>query len=219
MRGHFPISELHNFITTETPVFLELGAHHGWPTRTFLQEFPKAQVFAWEPDPRNVTRFRQLVRSDRVTLYPAAIGATDGETTFYVSGGPGMKGAHYGKPEGWTFSGSIRKPTVHLEYFPEVTFDKQITVPLMSLDKWFRDTCPVEVIDFIWADLQGAEEDMIAGGRETLAHTLFAHLEYSDHGLYEQQIGLQQLLALLPDFETVEIFKTDVLVRNKRLAR
>ncbi len=59
---------------------------------------------------------------------------------------------------------------------------------------------------------------MVLGGREALAHTRLAHLEYSDHGLYENQIGLKQLLAMLPDFEAVEIFETDVLVRNKRLA-
>lgn len=119
-------------------------------------------------------------------------------------------------PNGWDLSGSLRKPTGHLEALPWCTFDDVITVRTQTLDTWCGNE-GVSAIDFIWADMQGAEVDLIRGGRESLARTRFLYMEYSDHELYEGQPSLRTLLSLLPDFKVLHRFSGDVLLANTSL--
>nr|WP_283807556.1 FkbM family methyltransferase [Bradyrhizobium retamae] len=42
------------------------------------------------------------------------------------------------------------------------------------MDDWCSEA-NLKHIDFIWMDVQGAESDVIAGGRHTLSNTRFAH--------------------------------------------
>ena len=72
-------------------------------------------------------------------------------------------------------------------------------------------------IDLIWADVQGAEGDLIEGGRQALARTRYFYTEYDDQELYEGQIPLAKLLSLLPEFEIVPRYRWDVLLRNRAI--
>ena len=63
--------------------------------------------------------------------------------------------------------------------------------------------------------MQGAEGDLIKGGRETLANTRYFYTEYNNRELYEGQLGLRELLSLLPDFDVVQRYPHDVLLRNR----
>ncbi|WP_448379798.1 FkbM family methyltransferase [Gloeomargarita sp.] len=113
-------------------------------------------------------------------------------------------------------SGSIRKPKKHREVFPWCTFEQTIQVPTQKLDTWWQ-TAGFPQIDFIWADVQGAEVDLIQGGKKALAHTRYLYTEYANVELYEGQIPLREILRLLPDFQLVYRFSGDVLLKNKRL--
>ena len=118
--------------------------------------------------------------------------------------------------KGWDQSGSLRRPTGHVTRFPWCTFNRTTTVEVRTLDAWSRKHVPGG-IDFIWADMQGAEGDLATGGRETLARTRYLWCEYSDEEFYEGEPTLGELLDLLPDFEVVRRLPTDVLLRNARL--
>ena len=81
----------------------------------------------------------------------------------------------------------------------------------------------VKTVDLLWADVQGAEVDLIEGGRETLARTSYLYTEYSNAELYAGQINLEEILARLPGWRVVQNFPTtedyaDVLLENTRLA-
>jgi hypothetical protein len=73
----------------------------------------------------------------------------------------------------------------------------------------------VDSIDFIWADVQGAEVDLINGGRATLSNTRYFYTEYSNRELYAGHIDLKTLLKSLPEFEVVHRYETDMLLRNR----
>lgn len=88
-------------------------------------------------------------------------------------------------------------------------------VSTRRLDTWAADE-GVDSVDFIWADVQGAEIDLINGGRVTLSNTRYLYTEYSNRELYEGQVGLKTLLKSLPEFEVVHRFAHDVLLRNRR---
>ena len=71
-------------------------------------------------------------------------------------------------------------------------------------------------MDFIWADVQGAEGDMVAGGPTLFANTRFMLTEYSDDEMYEGQATLRSLRRLLRGWRVVIRYRDDVLLRNTR---
>jgi hypothetical protein len=84
----------------------------------------------------------------------------------------------------------------------------------MKLDTWFQSS-GLDRIDFVWADVQGAEGDLILGGKETFnKHVKYFYTEYSNMELYENQLNLEQILQLLPTFNIVTQFEGDVLLKN-----
>ena len=191
------------------PVILDVGCNDGEHTQMFRQVFPCAHIYSFEPDKRAQHRFRQ--RNPGEQLLPVAVGASDGEAPFYQSHGDGVT-----QVSEWDYSGSIRQPKNHLVVHPWCGFDDPTMVVQTTLDTW-RRTANVDVVDFIWADVQGAEGDLVKGAEETLRRTRFFYTEYNDSEMYIGQVTLAQLRGLLPDFEVVHVYSDDVLFRNVRL--
>lgn len=210
-------------LQTDSPVILDIGANDGETTADFLRQFPGARIAAFEPDPRAIRKFKARINDSRVRLYETAIGAVDGRAEFHVSSGvppwattnPKIEERHY--PEGWDQSGSLRAPKNHGQFWPWVKFENTITISVMRLDSWVVGYFegPSLPIDLIWADVQGAEGDLIAGGQWTLKRTKFFWTEYSDSEWYEGQPPLRELAAMLPDFEIIRTFPKDVLFWNR----
>jgi FkbM family methyltransferase len=179
-------------------VFLELGAHQGTDT-AWLARVPDVTVHAFEPDPRN-----DPSAAPNVIVNRAAISDRDGRGPFVLSA--------QGWGREWTYSSSLKQPKNHLVHYP-VTFGDAIEVDTVRLDSYCRLHAP-GVVDFIWADIQGAEGEMVRGGLETLARTRYLYTEFSDMELYEGQATLADLLALLPGFRVLELWDENVLLEN-----
>ncbi|HKO99536.1 MAG TPA: FkbM family methyltransferase [Pyrinomonadaceae bacterium] len=189
------------FSNAAPKVFLELGAQQGTDT-AWMADIPGVTLHAFEPDPRN-----QPAASDNVLLHRFAIADRDGAGSLILS--------TTGWGQEWTHSSSIKQPKNHLLRYP-VEFGNAVTVDLVTLDS-FTERMGMDQIDFIWADIQGAEGEMIRGGSRTLARTRFLYTEYSDDELYEGQIGLSEILEMLPDYRVVELWPDDVLLENTRV--
>jgi len=193
------------------PVIVECGANTGSDTVKFLARWPDARIYCFEPEPRAIAEWRATVTSPRATLFEVALAAVDGETTFHRSSGRRPSDSDPAAAP-WNQSGSIRRPTGHLERWPWVTFEETITVATRSLDSWAVEH-GIDRVDLIWADVQGAEEDLVRGGLATLSRTRYLYTEVADEECYEGQIDLPGLLALLPGWKVVARFPNDVLVR------
>jgi len=215
--GSIQRSEIRALLGKDNPIILEIGSHNGGHTQWFLDLFPTCKVFCFEPDPRARRQFKEQIVDDRVQLFDVAISDTDGVTDFYMSGGLPTADWRTEMPDGWDASGSIRRPKNHLKSAPWCTFNDKIKVVTKRLDTWCKDA-GIESVDFIWADVQGAEVDLINGGTKTLSRTRYFFTEYSNHELYEGQINLRTLLKLVPDFEVIQRYREDVLLRNKLIA-
>jgi 2-O-methyltransferase len=215
--GELSDDDLRNLVGRPDPVILDIGCNDGAEIDRFLKLFPKCQVHAFEPDPRPRARFKKHIRDKRVKLWPLAISAEDGEAEFHMSSAseapPGLQ-----MPEGgeWDLSGSLRKPAKHLDFHPWVKFDRTMKVQTKRLDTFCTEQ-KLARIDFIWADVQGAEADLIAGATASLKFTRFFYTEYNEHEMYQGQMGLRKLIGLLPDFEVVVRFPDDVLLHNRTL--
>jgi FkbM family methyltransferase len=214
--GHAYLSQ---FLGRDTQVILEIGANDGGHTVQFVNLFPNATIFAFEPDPRAAAKFKALANHPRVKFFEIAIGAADGQADFYVSSGlpeaaaPEMTSQY---PHGWDQSGSLRAPKSHMTIWPWVKFESKIRVPVRALDSWASEQ-GVTKVDLIWADMQGAEGDLVAGGRETLAQTRYLYTEYSDEECYEGQPTLARLVDMLPNFSILRRYRWDVLFENQTM--
>lgn len=208
-------AEIHSLVGKDDPVVLELGSNDGEDSARFLAEFPGIQLHCFEPDPRPLARF--TINDPRCTLHALAIAAEDGVVEFHLSGGTPPNN----RMSDWDLSSSIRPPTGHLAVHPWCTFDRTCRVPARSLDSWFQEHAEIEVIDFIWADIQGAEVDLIRGGAETLRnHVRYLYTEFYDSPMYDGQISRQEILKLLPEFDCIGIFEGyNVLLENRNLCR
>lgn len=213
--GEFDPDSLPELLGKDNPVILDIGCNDGSHTQRFLSLFKEARVYSFEPDPRAQARFRQQVTDERARLFEVAIAATDGTTDFYASGGHPSDESKERLPLGWDLSGSIRKPGDHLVVHPWCTFDEIIKVRTQRLDTWCREE-GLEAIDFIWADVQGAEVDLILGGQAALRQTRYFYTEYCNRELYEGQVSLPVILKMLPGFEVLKRYENDVLLRNKQ---
>lgn len=186
----------------EATTILDIGCANMDELEGLSQIFPNAYFHLFEPDPRWTSFMLERIAPFMATLYPVAIGASDGTMQFYQS------------PDWHPYSGSIRKPTGHLNRYPRITFDTTVEVQVRSLDSWAVEN-KIDAIDFIWADVQGAEVDLVNGGKNILQKTRFLYTEFDNQEMYEGQINLQGILDMLPSFEVIERFHLDVLLRNK----
>jgi 2-O-methyltransferase len=86
------------------------------------------------------------------------------------------------------------------------------------LDDWAA-LSGVEAVDFIWADVQGAEGDLIAGATNVLSNTKYFYTEYGTSEWYEGQAPLGDICNSLFDLGHVMLqkFGIDALFVNKNL--
>ena len=218
LKGEPPVTDspitkefIYRLVSRPDPTILEIGCNDGSNTLWFLEAFDSPKIFCFEPDPRAASRFRKKIgERPEVSFCEYAIGNKDGEETFYMSGGQETEEM----PEGWDYSGSIRKPKNHMLVHPWCTFEKNIIIQTKTLDTWCAEQ-GIDRVDFIWMDVQGAEIDVIRGGRNALRNTRFLYTEYSNKELYEGQLSLKQLLKELAEFEVVVRYPDDILLRNK----
>ena len=210
-RGKLTAAEIRRYVGRNDPVIIEVGANCGQTTVKLLGAMPGATIFAFEPDPRAIAKFRASITSANVHLYECAIGAVSGTITFNQSSGA----EHL--PEyrnGWDQSGSIRRPKSHLQVWPWVRFETQIDVPITTLDIW-SEQHQLSRADFVWADVQGAESDLIDGATRFLRSSRYFYTEYSNEEWYEGQITLAQIRKKLPDFRLIRRYPMDALFENQ----
>jgi 2-O-methyltransferase len=218
-KGTLEIALLPAMLDNDNAVILEIGCNDGSETLEFLRCFgPGAKLYAFEPEPRAIKRFKDKVNDPRCQLFEVALSDTRGTTEFYSSNGtPDSSRFENFRPDGWDLSGSLKKPKKHLERHPWCRFDQKITVHTRTLDDWAQEY-GIGTVDFMWVDVQGAENLLFRGATETLQRTRFLYTEYSNRELYEGQLNLEGILTALPNFEVVRRYEGDVLLRNRMLS-
>jgi FkbM family methyltransferase len=203
-------SEIKNLINKENPIIFEIGCADGGDTLEFINSFNDLEIYCFEPEPKNIKLVKERIDYPKHHLFEGVISDINGQLTFNRS--------RTDNPDDLSYSGSIKKPKEHLNEWSFIKFDEQITVESITLDKFCEDK-NIELIDFIWADVQGAEENLILGGLNTLnAKVRYLYTEYSNKEYYEGQLKLENLLNLMGDnWELIKDFGSDVLLKNKSL--
>lgn len=178
-----------------------------------MRIFDNIKIYCFEPDPRAFKQLNENVKDSRAKFYQLAISDKTGEIDFHLSSGWPSDWPGTGE---WNMSSSLKKPKNHIAKHPWCKFEKIIKVKTISLDEWVSDN-KIETIDFIWADTQGAEGELIRGGLNTLNNKVrYFYTEYSNEELYEEELNKNEILKLLPNFKLLRDFGGDLLLENKK---
>ncbi len=120
----------------KNPVIIEAGAHIGLDTYEMAKMWPGAKIFAFEPIPE---LFQKLVKTTssfpNVKCFQMALGDETGFCNINLS-----SGASDG-------SSSLLEPKEHIVHHPEVFFQNQLEVEVITLHDWMMKN-EVEKIDF-----------------------------------------------------------------------
>ena len=206
---------LKKLLRTDTPAIFEIGCNDGLDTAKMLKVFPKARIQCFEPDPRAVKEFLSSSVAGKCELHQVAIGRdVIAKKAFYQSSGH-TRGAY---KKDWNLSGSLNTPTGHMRYSPWVKFKRVIEVVVKPLDSFVEDN---QIIDLLWMDVQGGEQNVMRGGRKALAQTRYIYTEFGHwhEPLYEGQMTLDETIAELgSDWQPLGIYEnSNILARNTQL--
>lgn len=220
-------SILKKLIAVENPVILEIGCYDGEDTVGLIELFRDPTFYAFDADDRSIELFYKKTSPsvrEKVVFNKLALTNTDGKVLWFASDSDTRR--HYADQQSWSASSSVKGPKDCLSVFSDITFSAKNHVISMKLDTWSRLNISHEVIDLIWADVNGAEREFILGATETLSKTKFFYTEFSkteNVQLYQDAISRSDILELLPDFEEIGVFSYmgnygNVLLLNKRFA-
>jgi FkbM family methyltransferase len=207
----FDKNKIKELIKNQNPVIMEIGAANGDDTADFLKmyEGSNLKLYTFEPEPNNIAILKKRFDQKKIHLFEGAISDVDGKLSFNRS--------RTDNPNDLRLSGSIMKPKNHLKMWNWVHFDQTVEVKSMTLDSFVKKN-NIQMVDFVWCDVQGAEEKVLRGGQETFKNKVkYLYTEYSNDEQYEGQPKLKQILKLLPGYEVVQNYGNDVLLRNTRL--
>lgn len=210
--------DIKQFIKTlPISTLVEIGSHFGTDTEDFRKMHPNSRIVCFEPDPRNIRVLKERGIHNICELHEIALSDKNGESTFYLSSGDstGRVSEKILQENDWSCSSSLKKPTGHLYMHPWITFDNKVTVQTKKLDD--IESLKNVIIDFMWVDVQGAEDLVFSGAKETLKRTKYLYTEYSNHELYENQLNKNSILNLVGNhWDIICDYGGDILLHNTR---
>lgn len=189
--------KIKKLINRKAPVVLEIGTNDGADSVAFFQIIPDVRMYCFEPHPGAAERFRRRIAELKkrkklsCSFFEVAISDKDGNAGLITL------------PDDYCFAASSLKNSI----------GKKTDVRTMRLDSWYNKNKP-GVIDFIWADVEGCETELITGGKNTLNDkTRYFYTEFSGNQKLKE-IGL-----MLPKFELVGVFDNNALFKNKEVVK
>lgn len=186
-------------------VVLEIGCGRAEDTGRMVEWIigtGKPYVFyVFEPEAKNIPVIVSKVGS-RVNVVASAVGDRNGRVPFIGSGS-------------WPLSGSVKQPKEHLKSYPWIPWEAPVDVDMVRLDD-FAVVHALPHVDFIWCDVQGAEDLVIEGGQETLKKTRYFYTEYYNTEEYEGQLPLDEIHRCLPGrWDREAVWADNVLLKNR----
>lgn len=177
----------------DTKIVFDVGAAIGRTVARYLELFPHATVYAFEPAPANVKRFKErlpgLHGHERVQLIPAAVLDKDGNVPFNLYESPDHHSIFRSTE---AFRARKQKPGRII---------KTISVPAMTLDTFCYGQ-KMGRIGVLKIDTEGAERAVLRGARRLLTEGRI-RLIYTELLFWSYRIGQSepwQVMKYLRDY-------------------
>lgn len=118
---------------------LDIGANIGLAALYYHATYPNANIYCFEPDPRNYRRLKQHTQfSEKICCFNLAVGSSNKITSFYMD-------PHRGS------SSSLSKRRSR---------QRRIMLETKTLES-ILDDLPLSAVDVLKFDIEGAEEDVL----------------------------------------------------------
>lgn len=168
---------------------LDIGGNKGQFTKMISTLLPQAKVYGFEPLPHCFDDFQKLAqRNQNIKVFNVGIGETSGVLSF--------------KSDSFSPSSSFLKMTdIHRQAYPYAGKEiKTVDVEIVMLDDFIAS----EKIDlgnslFVKIDVQGYEDKVLAGGKETISRAKIVIVEASFSILYESQPLFDEIYQAFKD--------------------
>ncbi|MFX0140231.1 MAG: FkbM family methyltransferase [Candidatus Hodarchaeota archaeon] len=190
-RSKSPANSLLGLKRLPINTIIDVGANNGQFSKYIKNFFPEARFYCFEPlsEPfKELKQWSDRQRNGRTTAFNFALGDTEGITEMFYH-------IEYNQ------SSSFLKTTKVCEnLYPFTKKQKTISVEQTALDKWAKAlSSPLEPEILIKLDVQGYEDRVIRGGRETFNIAKVSILEINIAHLYEHQAMFEDIFLLLYD--------------------
>lgn len=162
---------------------LDLGANIGQFAVAASHLFADAKIISFEPDPGVVEVLSRNVKGLPVEVRNLAIGRAPGLATFYVNADSQV-------------SSLLPLGGARMRDFPESVVQREINVPVESLDSLFLKQKLTQPI-LLKIDVQGFEGEVISGAKKFLKTVSWIVMEVSFTDLYEGESDFVSLANLL----------------------
>lgn len=163
---------------------IHVGAHFGQEWDGYNNEFGPIESHWFEPIPSIFNQLKiNLKNKDNTYLYNVALGENISTEEIYIDS----------ENEGQ--SSSILKPKEHLNQFPHITFENNITIKISKLDSYNISNCNMLVLD-----TQGYELKVLKGSINTLKNIKYLFTEFNTVEMYDGCPSIEQLDLFLSEF-------------------
>jgi FkbM family methyltransferase len=179
---------------------IQIGANSGQEVNFILGH--TKNVILIEPIPTLAESLS--LRYPNCKVIKCALGSTDCEMDFHLASNNGE-------------SSSLLKPLKHVEYYPEITFNHTIKVPVRKFTTIAEDyEIDVDSFNVIISDTQGYDLECLKGFGENITKFDLIISEYINSNLYENDGNLQSFIDyLIPfGFEFVSTFSENIGAGN-----
>lgn len=163
---------------------VQIGANSGQEVN-YILNYTK-NVILIEPIPELAESL--ALRYPNCRVIKCALGSIDCEMDFYLASNNGE-------------SSSLLKPLKHIEYYPHITFNNTIKVPVKKFTTIVEDyKIDVDSFNVIISDTQGYDLECIKGFGENIKKFDLIMSEYINSNLYENDSNLQSFKDYLIPF-------------------
>jgi len=163
-----------------------VGAHYGETALRYIDLFPEARIYSFEPFPDSVKKFKENTsRYPKVQVFEKAFSNIEHESTFYINTSDATNSLlNSNRTDSWIDSATETKHS--------------IKVQTDTIDH-FCERMSIESIDILKLDVQGAELLVLEGARRMLENKkinlIFTEVEFIE--IYKGQPLFHEITAFL----------------------
>lgn len=176
LQGKIDKAFIKKYIGSDAAVIIEAGAHNGTDTGEFLQFWPNAKVYAFEPVPHLFAKLKNKFQScSNIILSAKALSDSNKACDIFISSG---------ESDG---SSSLLEPKDHIVLHPKVKFSSRVKVECIMLEDFVKQN-HIEEIDLLWLDLQGMEPAVLFASQSILSKVKLIFTEVNFRETYKNCI-------------------------------
>jgi FkbM family methyltransferase len=173
-------------LNLDIQTILDIGANKGQFAARFRFLFPETWIFSFEPIPEIYEQLcKRFATDSKFKAFNLGIGKESGSIDFFQN-------------EFTDSSSAFPMKGLHIESFPKTSVVKKIQIEIYSLDEVVK-SISISFPLLIKIDVQGFEEMVILGGKDTLKKASIVIIEVSFYELYENQVFFSSIYDYMQD--------------------